>query len=215
MKVNYFVKAVIFLCMVTITTITHADESGRAKIWFDIPGSSYVGENDNPWLLESLLTTNPNFTLNVKNMLDSSTIYDAHLVLAIPPTALPGSWSIQIGSTTFGYSDFSNTGDHTFLARHGVYGGSDGAKWAEFTVGDIGALGTVPLSFTVTGDFFPGFLLHLDAYGSSLEDGQDGRYFAPYSHDANFVPEPISAALFLLGVGALAGRQYRKKRQKV
>lgn len=182
--------------------------SGRAKIWLSIPGSTYIGSDPDPWLRESDLTTNPNFTLNVQNTANNP-IYDAHLVLAIPgSTSSSNLWSIKINDTFFHYADFSHTGGHTYLSPHGVLEGA--TKWTEYNLGNLAANSLLGLSISNLPT--SGLSLHFDAYGSSSATSQNGWYFAPYSHDANYTPEPVSAALFLLGGGALLVRKFRKRK---
>lgn len=194
-----------------------AGGNGRGSIWLSIPGAEEVGElSSDLWLSQSVLTHKPNFILNVQNTA-ADTIFDAHLVLSIPSsTSVPNSWSINLNSTPFYYSSFSNTGGHTYLSPHGVFSPEGTAKWTEYTIGNIGVGSTVELPVFISNPS-EDFLLHFDAYGSNSA-GSQGWYFAPYSHDANVnhvTPEPISSALFLLGGSALGIRLFRKKKGNV
>lgn len=63
-----------------------------------------------------------------------------------------------------------------------------------------------------------GFGLHFDLYNSDVKlngitDDTDVDKFAPFSHDAAFVPEPNSLALFSLGFIILGFVTFRKKQQ--
>ena len=188
--------------------------SGRAHIWLEIPGSIYLGESDDPWLNESYLTYDTNFILNVINKIPNrdNTIYDALLVLAIPYGTTSDSWSIQVGDGIYDYGDFTNRSNHPYLSRHGVYGPS-GGLWTEYTIGDIAWSSTIGIPIIIENP--PnGFLVHFDAYGSSDPHTQNGWYFNPYSHDADYmVAEP--ATLSLLGLGVLGLLGLRNKRRRV
>jgi len=213
-KLLYF--SILFFTAINFAYATPVgdNDGGRAKIWLSIPGAEEVGVlPGDPWLSESDLTHNSNFFLNVQNTADG-TIFDAHLVLSIPSsTSTPNSWLIDLNSTPFDYPDFTNTGAHTYLSPHGVFWPEGTAKWTEYTIGDIGMGSTVSLPVSITNPT-EDFLLHFDAYGSNSATSQNGWYFAPYSHDANynFTPEPVSSVLFLLGGGAMALRTYRRKK---
>src|SRR3989338_9801160 len=92
-------KRVILVVGLLLLAAATAQADGRAKIWLDIPGSTYIDENSDPWLSESDLFAGSegafNFDLDAINKLKNGTIYDSHLVLAIPNDAPNSSWSID------------------------------------------------------------------------------------------------------------------------
>ena len=210
-------KRVILVVGLLLLAAATAQADGRAKIWLGIPGSTDINANSDPWLSESALFAGNegafNFDLDAINKLKNGTIYDSHLVLAIPNDAPNSSWSIDINGTAFNYADFSGTGLHPYLSPHGIFANNNGALWMEYVLGDLTAGNTLTVPVNVTGA--PSNLMfHFDAYGSSSATSQDGHYFAPYSHDATVTaPEPVSTALFLLGGAVMAARKLRKNKQ--
>jgi hypothetical protein len=109
-------------------------------------------------------------------------------------------------------------GDGSSLPSHGIFG--PGTYWQEFGLGD----------FTETGDstgdiidefpLFPlgtdgqinvyeisvlngaGLTLHFDLYNTVMATNHAS--FAPFSHDAEIVPDPGSAVLTMAGLGLVA-----------
>jgi hypothetical protein len=192
------------------------------QIYIDAADVSY-----NPGT-ESWMTSSYDFDLwVVASHLDRGSIYDIGLVAALGSTTDPNSGSLFVtpegGSTTeYTNGDFSwgtpPAGDP--IPAHGIYP-------ANFV--DIGVTTqtpTDPNDWVTVQDYIPGgdggtdvhgFIykfhitttynrLHFDAYGY---DGN--RMFAPFSHDADVVPEPTTMALFGLGLlGAGIARRIRK-----
>lgn len=108
--------------------------------------------------------------------------------------------------------------DGTPLGPHGIYGA--GTDWQEFALGDFDLIDS-PLAdfmsaFPAAGDIAAQInvyeitvsggsgWIHFDAY-NHIAAGNS--VFAPFSHDAQAVPEPATAvALACIGLGGLVGR---------
>ena len=197
-----------------------------------IEGGTYDTET------ESWVTTSGTFNLYVVGANLALTDVRISMALANEESADPnGTVSVDVDGTTFnswvyGYapittvSSWDNSDD---LARHGIFP----AWFTEFSARDFelfGGVGNVMpnptywnpavdgyltdsrtlgkykvLSIAATGTSF----LHFDAYTVN-RDGSI-QYFAPFSHDASFVPEPGSMILF--GLGALGLGIYRRYRK--
>jgi len=111
------------------------------------------------------------------------------------------------------------------LPTHGIYG--PGVKFHEWSLGDF------TLIDSPIGDFSSGFptkfpswgqinayivevsgfsWVHFDAYDHIVKSNPGAKYvFAPFSHDAEYTPEPAAFALFLLGVALLLRRKANRK----
>jgi hypothetical protein len=167
---------------------------------------------------------------------NNGTIYDIGLVAALGKDTDPNSGSLSItpeggAATNYIGADF-NWGTPPAadpLPGHGIYPTNfvdfsvaastptDDSMWEE--VQDYvpgGGGGTDDAGFIYKYSISTTYeAVHFDAYGF-YDDGFGRRMFAPFSHDAEFgpnpVPEPTSVALLTLGlVGMGVARRFKKK----
>ncbi len=116
-------------------------------------------------------------------------------------------------------------GDGSPLPTHGIYG--PGVKFYEWSLGDF------TLTDSPIGNFINGFptefprygqinayivtvsgfsWVHFDAYGYIIKPNPgEEPVFAPFSHDAQYTPEPATFALLLIGSALLLRRKVSRK----
>lgn len=72
---------------------------------------------------------------------------------------------------------------------------------------------------TFDGDIFglnDGYYIHFDLYNTQARNGDtDVANFAPFSHDAEIVPEPRTVMLLMIGIGLLLTSAFLRKRKPV
>ncbi len=156
--------------------------------------------------------------------LNKDDIYNVTLVAALAQDDTPTDGALTIGGSTFNAADFEygTPPDVDPLPPHGVYP----TNYVEYLVAPV----TTPGPFVEVPDYSPdpdaGTSLYgqvfkfnisttyefvqFDAFGFlGAPDGK--RIKAPFSHDAQVVPEPTTLALFGLGLAA-AGFMRKKRR---
>ncbi len=157
----------------------------------------------------------PEFNLQVIGA--NRNIYDVFLAVAVP---LGETGAITINSAAIGPYTFGTpiTGDGSLLPAHGIYP----ADFATYFMGDFGLLQTVydmtpgetgsalgqikTVSVSVSGYSWA----HFDAYDHVVINEKHIKYIkAPFSHDAEFAPEPASLLLFASGLCGLFVYKYR------
>lgn len=161
----------------------------------------------------------PDFNLQVIGA--NRTIDDVSLAIAVP---VGETGAITINSTAIGPYTFGIPiiGDGSSLPSHGIYP----TDFATYFVGDFGLIQTVydmtpgetgsalgeikTFSVSISGYSWA----HFDAYDHVVLNNNHIKYvFAPFSHDAEFVPEPASLFLFSSGLlGLFAFKRGKRKR---
>ncbi len=155
--------------------------------------------------------------------LNKNDIYNITLVAALAQDDTPTDGALTIDGNTYNAADFDygTPPDIDPLPPHSVYP----TNYAEFLVASVTTSGPFVEVPDYSADVAPGSSLYgqvfkfnvstsyefvqIDAYGFlGARDGK--RIKAPFSHDAQVVPEPITLALF--GLGLAAAGFMRKKR---
>lgn len=194
------------LCLVASGT---ASAEGRAALAiYPSEGTLVPPDASNPWLDDGWVTTSSDFDLFVKNTKDDP-IYFTRLVMAIPSDMNHDGWSFKLGGIDYDYTAFTHDTLHPILNSHGIFG--NGTRWTEVGLGTLDGGQVVGRAFLGSG-IGEGMYVHFDAYGSSSSTTQDGRFFAPYSHDVTVTPEPISVLLYGIGGIPLAGHFLRRRK---
>lgn len=188
-----------------------------------IPGATYDSQSDT-WVTPA---TDFELWVIVAN-LDKQTIFDLTLVASLKGGEAPKDGGLTItpeGGSAITY----NAGDFTYgtppisdpIPSHGIYPTDYTTLLVASTTtsgpfetvqdytqfgGGSSAYGQI-FKFNVSSKYNQ---VHFDAYGFH-EDIDGRRMFAPFSHDAEAVPEPTSLVLFGLGMGVAGVIRRRKK----
>jgi hypothetical protein len=170
-------------------------------------------------LTETWVTSHqPSFNLQVIGA--NRTIDDVYLAIAVP---VGETGAITIAGSPLGPYSFGTPvmGDGSLLPYHGIYP----TDFDTYFVGNFGLIQTVydmtpgetgsalgeikTFNVSVSGYSW----VHFDAYNHVVLNKKHIKYIcAPFSHDAEFIPEP--ASLFLLSTGLLSLAAFDRMRRK-
>ena len=220
-------KVLLFSGFLLLMTMSSAYAIPNLQLF--IEGATYDTED------ESWVTTSSTFNLYVIGANEAMSDVRISMALAYAKDEDPnGIASVDVGGTTYDTWVYgpapivtvgtSDPGDD--LPGHGIFP----AWYTEFSAGDFGLVGGVGnvmpeptywdpstegylagsktlgqykvFSISVEGVAF----VHFDAY--TVNPDGSIQYFAPFSHDASFIPEPGTMMLF--GLGALGLGIYRR-----
>lgn len=209
---RYLVKIILLIIFALCGTIKPAGAVPNLQLFVEGAIFDTVTET---WVTSHV----PDFNLQVIGA--NRTIDDVYLTIAVP---LGQTGTITIDSNPIGPYTFGTPvmGDGSPLPAHGIYP----TDFATYFVGDFGLIQTVydrspgetgsalgeikTFSVSVSGYSWA----HFDAYNHVVLNNSHIKYvFAPFSHDAEFVPEPTSLLLFSSGLlGLFAFRRGKRKR---
>jgi len=227
MKSTKMVTAIFFVAM-SMIFITNAYAIPSLQLY--IPGSEYIDNDSCVWSCESWYTPDSSFKIQVMAV---EKFANATLVVA----AKAGETGVvNINGNSYTSEEFSfgtplmgyKNGKPHYMGSHGIYDTS-------YLLYDLGSIMTldVPIYDEVdryygAGDLEPKAgaiieldfsksyfsMVHFDVFGIA-EDGQ--IKFAPFGHDAedgpvqhSETPEPVTMALFGLGLAGVAGFKIKK-----
>ncbi|MCJ7751105.1 MAG: choice-of-anchor N protein, partial [Armatimonadetes bacterium] len=157
-------------------------------------------------------------TFNLQVLVANNTLEDVFVAVAIPPDGDPAGGTVMLGGSpvTIGSSPGTPTMNNGHsLPGHGIYP----TYFGTYFLGDL-----VPTAATPVQDMQPGggggwstlglvvtipvtitgfASVHFDVYDHIV--GETKVRFAPFSHDAEYTPEPGSLVLLLSGTGGVLG----------
>jgi hypothetical protein len=228
----------VFICLLAIPISAHAYPLLQLDIAggeYDTGSESIVTENGT-FSLYVILTPQDNPTAAEINELLSLTYYiSVSIIPSVGETFDPALSFAFDGTTydatedmTFGHAPIDTIQGHDGgdLPGHGIFPTYfievdfqfDSSNTAESynTQDDPGGLntsgtGSFYASFDVDSSLFgSSYFLHFDVYTVHSSEDVDVVYFAPFSHDAETVPEPNT--LLLLGAALISASLFRRKR---
>jgi len=221
---TWWTKARVMLCAALLLLLVAGMAGAVPDLQLFIPGATYDATT------ETWITTASSFDLQVIGAND--VIEDVQVSAAlVPSTTDPSSGTITMTGGTGPQSSFTQgtplRGDGNPLPSHGIFPPPDGTWFVTLPVGDFtpqytvydmqpgssgSALGEIKtIHVEITG--FPA--VHFDAFDHTVVNDNHVRYvFAPFSHDAEQVPEPGTFALLGSGALSVVGFGLRARRQR-
>jgi len=188
--------------------------------------SIYIDKDSDAWLRESWLVGSDDFALQVLNDYKEkkdpfiNTILNTYLVIAIKEETKDAGITINLNGDTIDADDFINSGKHSSIKKHGVFGKH--TYYYDYFIGDLSPQEIYDIDVEIQAADMS--LVHFDAYGDLVRKGKGcgkedeyatKRITNPYSHDVtwegNPIPEP--ATMLLLGSGIVGLFGLKKKRQ--
>lgn len=174
----------------------------EGHLWLNITGCTPIGEDEDPWLADSCVTTDISFDLIVSNQDKNEDSHDTTLIISLNND--PSLITVKIDNNTVtGY--VNDTPPYQGVGPHGVWP----TPFAEYNIGFLAMDGG---STTVHVDITPSSaedMVHFDAVGFDI----DGKLIlkSPFSHDVTFLPEfsLVGILLILLVSGIYSIRRRR------
>ena len=148
-----------------------------------------IGEDPDPWLTDSCVTFDTQFTLNVTNRDKNEDSHHTTLLVALNND--PSLITVKIDNNLVtGY--INGSPDFKGFGKHGVYP----TLFAEYDIGFLakdGGFKTVEVNITPSG---PDDMVHFDAVGFDV----DGNFILknPFSHDVTYMPEFTFLGMLLI-----------------
>ena len=177
-------------------------KGAEGHLWLNISGCTPIGEDEDPWLADSCVTFDTQFTLNVSNNDPNEGSYNTTLLIAL--NSDPSLISVKIDNNLVtGY--INDSPNYQGFGKHGIYP----TLFAEHDIGFIamdGGFKTVEVNITPSG---PEDMVHFDAVGFDV----DGNFILknPFSHDVTFLPEfSLVGMLLILVVGGIYSLRKRR-----
>ncbi len=216
-KVRKALVLLIFACIFTLL----AQPARASLLRLGAEPSTYTGEVSDTWFTESWITGPGVFTLQVINdynpgAQDSyiNTIEDVYLVIAVKEETKALGFNIDLNGDTLTEGDFTSSGDHPYVPRHGVLEGD--TYYYDYFLGDIAPSSFISLDMDIES---PG-IVHFDAYGDLVyKSGRDGyeknSITNPFSKDVTYNHTPEPATVLMLGLsGAFWGVLKSRSRKR-
>lgn len=158
-------------------------------------------------------------TFNLQVLVANNALEDVYVAVAIPPDADPTSGTVTMGGSPVAFS--SSPGVPTMsnghsLPGHGIYPTYFGTYFVgalltpseltpvqDMQPGGGGGWSTLGLTVNIPVSISGFSAVHFDVYDHIAGDTR--VRFAPFSHDAEYTPEPGSLLLLLSGTGGILG----------
>jgi hypothetical protein len=165
---------------------------------------------------ETWVTASSGFNLQV--LVANHTLEDVFVAVAIPPDGDPSGGTVMLGGSPVTIGSSPGTpimSDGKALPGHGIYPTYFGTHFLgdlvptaatpvqDMQPGGGGGLSTLGLVVSIPVTITGFASVHFDVYDHIA--GETKVRFAPFSHDAEYTPEPGSLLLLLSGTGGILG----------